>query len=259
MKPPRKKDAGARNANALNALPPRDARAVEQARARRDDSPGQAAQILERVVRRNPESSAAWRELTLALVEPYGHARCRTALAQWEVLDPEDPMIPLVKACLAFSETDYAEALKFAAKALEGLPGNFQMLWAKAQCERFLHLPGHIASLEAARSADAEAFAEHMRHERALEKYAPVEVQVAFERVIQIGVLAGEGDTVRARRLLEASEGDVPPNPAWDRFKENSVRRIEAAERRRGALPPRSKAVVRPIRGGSRGRKGRRR
>ncbi len=234
------------------ALSPRDARAVERANSMLDTTPRQAWVILEQVVRRNPSSAAAWRAYTLGLLNQYKQGRCRAALARWRALAPEDPLIPAVEAGLAYSDMDFEEALRWAERALERDPRNFQMLWAKAMSERFLRLPAQQASFEAARAADAAWFDEEMDRVGRIEKCGPLEFQNAFERILLIGSASDEGDVVRARRLLEQSRREPVLPEAWADFRREMEKRLEAAERRARGKPAPSRAPLRPARRRSR-------
>jgi hypothetical protein len=220
---------------------------LQEARRLGEEGRGQAVAILERVVRRNPRSVEAWRELTVALFEPYSSARCRAALGEWEALCPDDPQLDRVKAGLAFADTDFEEALAHAQRALERAPDDFTMRWARAQCERYLRRPTWPLRMEEARATDPEAFLREMRREEALEKYAPMEAQVAFERILRIGSLADEGETVRARRLAQLSQGQFPSEHPCGQLLARMVDLLEAAERRGVRAPRARRSPVRRI------------
>lgn len=217
----------------------RDARAIDQANSLVDTSPRQAQAMLAEVVRRNPGSPAAWRAYTLSLAGHYEQRRCRAALARWQTLAPDDPLIPAVHAGLAYSTLDFEEALRWIARALDRDPGNFQMLWAKAMSERFLGFSTQEDSFAKAREADPARYDEEAHHIRALERYGSLELQNAFECILLIGTAADEGDVARAQRLLEQSKREPVLPDAWVELRKTMEHRLEAAERRtQGVVPP---------------------
>lgn len=236
---------------ALAPLPPRDARAVAQARARQEDAPRMALRLLEGVVRRNPGSAEAWREIAMALAGNRESVRARAAIDRWEAFDPEDVMVCYYRALLSYSETDFEEALLWAEGALQDMPGDFAMLWVRAEYFRYMGVSGYESAQEECRSADPERFDEHMRADRALRVYGAPEMQIAFERLLQTSSLVRQGDIARARRLAALSAAKIAPGTALNDLRVEILERLRREERKRGtAAAGRAPVPARPVRPG---------